>query len=52
MASSWTGLQIATLAVNALTPITLAGLGVLSARTSRRIARRTSWSGPQHVAQQ
>jgi hypothetical protein len=41
MASSWTGPQIATLSVNALTPITLAGFGALFARTSRRIARRT-----------
>src|SRR6202050_930649 len=37
MPSSWTSLQIATLAVAAITPITVAGVGVLFARTSRRI---------------
>src|SRR6516225_5319485 len=35
--ASWTSVQIATLVVEALTPITVAGLGVLFARTSRRI---------------
>jgi hypothetical protein len=43
MASSWTSLQIATLAVAALTPITVAGLGVLVARTSRRI-EQVQWA--------
>ncbi|HUL25169.1 MAG TPA: hypothetical protein VLW44_05295 [Streptosporangiaceae bacterium] len=43
MASSWTGVQIATLAVEALTPITVAGLGVLFARTSRRI-EQVQWA--------
>jgi hypothetical protein len=36
MASSWSSLQIATIAVDALTPITVAALGVVFARTSRR----------------
>jgi hypothetical protein len=40
---SWTGLQIATLVVDALTPITVAGLGVLLARTSRRI-EQVQWA--------
>ena len=43
MASSWTSLQIATLAVAALTPVTVAGLGVLFARTSRRI-EQVQWA--------
>lgn len=43
MASSWSSLQIATLAVGALTPITVAGLGVLFARTSRRI-EQVQWA--------
>ena len=43
MASSWTSLQIATLAVEALTPVTVAGLGVLVARTSRRI-EQVQWA--------
>jgi hypothetical protein len=43
MASSWTSLQIATLAVEALTPITVAALGVLFARTSRRI-EQVQWA--------
>jgi len=43
MASSWTSLQIATLAVQALTPITVAGLGVVFARTSRRI-EQVQWA--------
>ena len=37
MAGSWTSLQIATLAVDALTPLTVAALGVFFARASRRI---------------
>jgi len=43
MASSWTSVQIATVAVAALTPITVAGLGVLFARTSRRI-EQVQWA--------
>ncbi len=43
MASSWTGLQIATLAVQALTPLTVAGLGVFIARASRRI-EQVQWA--------
>jgi hypothetical protein len=43
MGSSWTGMQIATLAVDALTPITVAGLGVVFARTSRRI-EQVQWA--------
>lgn len=43
MASSWTSLQIATLAVDALTPITVVGLGVLFSRTSRRI-EQVQWA--------
>jgi hypothetical protein len=43
MASSWTSLQIATLTVEALTPVTVAGLGVLVARTSRRI-EQVQWA--------
>lgn len=37
MASSWTSLHIATLAVDALTPLTVAGLGVLISRAGQRI---------------
>jgi hypothetical protein len=37
MADSWTSVQIATLAVDALTPLTVAGLGLYVARASRRI---------------
>lgn len=36
MAGSWTSVQIATLAVEALTPLTVAGLGVFVALASRR----------------
>jgi hypothetical protein len=43
MASSWTSLQIATVTVAALTPITVAGLGVLFARASRRI-EQVQWA--------
>jgi hypothetical protein len=43
MASSWTSVQVVTLAVEALTPITVAGLGVLFARTSRRI-EQVQWA--------
>lgn len=37
MADSWSSVQIATLAVSALTPIAVAGLGVFLARASRRL---------------
>jgi hypothetical protein len=37
MASSWNSVQIATLAVSALTPLTVAGLGYFVARVSRRL---------------
>src|SRR5215831_3473729 len=37
MADSWSSVEIATLAVGALTPITVVVLGVLFARASRRI---------------
>jgi hypothetical protein len=37
MAWSWTSVQIATLVEGALTPITVAGLGLLLAPTRRRI---------------
>ena len=43
MASSWTSLQTATLVVDALTPLTVAALGVLFARTSRRI-EQVQWA--------
>jgi hypothetical protein len=43
MASSWTSVQIATLVVEALTPITVAALGVVFARTSRRI-EQVQWA--------
>ena len=43
MASSWTSVQIATLAVEALTPVTVAGLGVVLARNSRRI-EQVQWA--------
>jgi hypothetical protein len=37
MASGWNSMQIATLAVSALTPLTVAGLGYFVARASRRL---------------
>jgi hypothetical protein len=37
MASDWNSLQAATLAVSALTPLTVAGLGYFVARSSRRL---------------
>ena len=43
MAASWTGLQIATLAVDALNPVTVAAPGVVLARTSRRI-EQVQWA--------
>jgi hypothetical protein len=39
MASSWTSVQIATVAVEALTPLTVAVFGFFVARASRRIAQ-------------
>ena len=48
MASSWTSLQVATLAVSALTPITVAALGVVFARTSRRI-EQVQWANQTFV---
>ena len=43
MGTSWTSLQIATLAVEALTPLTVAGLGYFVARTSRRL-EQVQWA--------
>jgi len=43
MADSWSSLQIATLAVSALTPIAVAGLGVFLARASRRL-EQVQWA--------
>ncbi len=43
MTSSWTSVQIVTLAVDALTPLTVAGLGVFVARASRRI-EQVQWA--------
>jgi hypothetical protein len=43
MASPWNSLQVATLAVSALTPLTVAGLGYLVARASRRL-ERVQWA--------
>lgn len=43
MADSWNSVQIAAVAVAALTPLTVAGLGVLLARTSRRI-EQVQWA--------
>jgi hypothetical protein len=40
---AWTGYDFATLAVTALTPITVAGLGVFVARTGRRL-ERVEWA--------
>ncbi len=37
MAASWNSVEIATLAVSALTPLTVAGLGYFVARVSRRL---------------
>jgi hypothetical protein len=40
---SWNSLQIATLVVDALTPVAVAGLGVVFARTSRRM-EQVQWA--------
>jgi hypothetical protein len=43
MAGSWTGVEIATLAVAAVTPLTVAGLGFFIDRVSRRI-QQVQWA--------
>src|SRR5437763_5458683 len=43
MADAWSSVQIATLAVEALTPITVVALGVLFTRASRRI-EQVQWA--------
>jgi hypothetical protein len=43
MADSWTSVQIVTVVVDALTPLTVAGLGVYVARASRRI-EQVQWA--------
>jgi hypothetical protein len=43
MAAQWDSVQIATLVVDALTPLTVAGLGVFIARASRRI-EQVQWA--------
>lgn len=43
MAGSWTGVDVATVAVNALTPLTVAVLGIYVARASRRI-EQVQWA--------
>jgi hypothetical protein len=43
MASAWNSLQYATLTVDALTPLTVAGLGYFVARTSRRL-EQVQWA--------
>jgi len=43
MADTWSSVQIATLAVAALTPLTVAGLGLLIARASRRL-EQVQWA--------
>ena len=43
MADSWSSVQIATLAVDALTPVAVAGLGVFLARASRRL-EQVQWA--------
>jgi hypothetical protein len=43
MASSWNSVQIATLAVQALTPLTVAGLGFFLARATRRL-EQVQWA--------
>ena len=49
MAASWTSVQIVTLAVSALTPITVAGLGVMFARASRRL-EQVQWGSRRNLA--
>jgi hypothetical protein len=43
MADTWSSVQIATLAVAALTPLTVAGLGLLIARAGRRL-EQVQWA--------
>src|SRR5690242_20272311 len=43
MADSWSSVQVATLAVDALTPIAVAGLGIFLARASRRL-EQVQWA--------
>jgi hypothetical protein len=43
MADSWSSVQVATLVVDALTPIAVAGLGVFLARASRRL-EQVQWA--------
>jgi hypothetical protein len=43
MADTWNSVQVATLAVNALTPIAVAGLGLFLARASRRL-EQVQWA--------
>jgi hypothetical protein len=43
MADSWTSVQIVTVIVDALTPLTVAGLGIYVARTGRRI-EQVQWA--------
>ena len=43
MATQWNSLEIATLAVEALTPLTVAGLGIFIARASSRI-EQVQWA--------
>jgi len=43
VADSWSSVQVATLAVEALTPIAVAGLGVFLARASRRL-EQVQWA--------
>jgi hypothetical protein len=43
MADSWNSVQIATLIVDALTPLTVAGLGIFIARAGRRI-EQVQWA--------
>ncbi len=43
MANTWTSVQVATLAVAALTPLTVAGLGLFVARASRRL-EQVQWA--------
>jgi hypothetical protein len=43
MADSWSSVQVATLVVDALTPIAVAGLGIFLARASRRL-EQVQWA--------
>lgn len=49
MSASWSSVQIATLAVEALTPLTVAGLGIFIARAGRRI-EQVQWANQTVVA--